>query len=889
MKSPFLFFVFSILLSVSAIAADRTSVGSGDYNDPASWDCSCVPASTDNVIIGHTITTSVSHTAVNVDVLGGGKLLTEASFTVLGQVDVSLGGTLCTNASFSIGGNYILKGAHIGNGTLNFTGNSTVFGDGSFTKTGNINVFGDPLTIHEDAELDVSTSLFRLQSNSSVENFGQLTVGGMTGNTSATFKNRGFSSLFVEVFVHNALGFEAHEEGNVVHYIKPTGNQDIKSVPLGYFNLNVEGSSIAASNKRVYGDLKVLNGFRMATCTVDVERLSVISDIEVGGIWLNESADFVERTGRVIFSGNSTMETHLPKEIFFELEFAGNTQLGDVAEATNVIMTNQLDCNGFNLMVTGNWSGSGTVTSNGGEVVFRDAGAADVTGATSFDDTRIAKSGGGVLTISGQMLIYGTLFMDAGTVNTTNTLIIASDENRTGRLAKMGAATFNGPIIVQRYLDFPSNDFRLIGSSVQATTIGEWSGDFFTSGFTGSDLPSYSFVSMGTYDETVSGHRDEGVVDVTSMSDALPTGQGVRAYVSSGETMLTVSGAPVTGNFTWTTLTFTDTGDPENDGWNLVANPYPSTIDWDDNSNWTKSGLNDAIYVAGSEDGTFTSYIAGVGTNGGTQFIPSSQGFWVHANAASPSMTLTEAAKSAVDETFRTTYASSYFTLRMTSANGIKDELAVRSHPAATMDFDNAWDAYEFRSLDEGYPSISLRSEDNKNLSIYSLAEVTEQTMIPMTVYTGVSGDLTFEMIGLGDFPASQCWVYDAVEDRYHEMMTGRDFAFYLAAGEYTDRFFLVIDPVGGDAATGSNSKTMGAAGVDAWLNGQDIEIRVAGEGMTQVDLRIVNAIGQTLHMERGVNLGQNYRVDVSGLEGMLLLQVEDRVSGQTYTERFSR
>ena len=66
--------------------------------------------------------------------------------------------------------------------------------------------------------------------------------------------------------------------------------------------------------------------------------------------------------------------------------------------------------------------------------------------------------------------------------------------------------------------------------------------------------------------------------------------------------------------------------------WNFVGNPYPCTINWDA-SGWTKTNINDAIYIwdatLNSGQGGYMSYIGGVGTDGGSEFIPPSQGFFI--------------------------------------------------------------------------------------------------------------------------------------------------------------------------------------------------------------------------------------------------------------------
>lgn len=78
--------------------------------------------------------------------------------------------------------------------------------------------------------------------------------------------------------------------------------------------------------------------------------------------------------------------------------------------------------------------------------------------------------------------------------------------------------------------------------------------------------------------------------------------------------------------------TFTASAGLIEDGWNLLNNPYCSAIDWDSPS-WTKTNVDNAIYVYDRINDYYASYVGpigmlpGVGTNGGTNIIASSQAF----------------------------------------------------------------------------------------------------------------------------------------------------------------------------------------------------------------------------------------------------------------------
>ena len=63
-------------------------------------------------------------------------------------------------------------------------------------------------------------------------------------------------------------------------------------------------------------------------------------------------------------------------------------------------------------------------------------------------------------------------------------------------------------------------------------------------------------------------------------------------------------------------------------GWNLVGNPYPSPIDWDALTGWTKTNVDNATYRH-VNNATWAEYVGGVGANGGTRYIAGEQGFFV--------------------------------------------------------------------------------------------------------------------------------------------------------------------------------------------------------------------------------------------------------------------
>ncbi|MEM8600388.1 MAG: FG-GAP-like repeat-containing protein [Bacteroidota bacterium] len=73
-------------------------------------------------------------------------------------------------------------------------------------------------------------------------------------------------------------------------------------------------------------------------------------------------------------------------------------------------------------------------------------------------------------------------------------------------------------------------------------------------------------------------------------------------------------------------ITFTESGNIDEDGWNLVGNPFSSSLDWDAPT-WSKTNVDNAIYVY---DPATTSYLTWNGATGslGTGILATGQAFW---------------------------------------------------------------------------------------------------------------------------------------------------------------------------------------------------------------------------------------------------------------------
>jgi hypothetical protein len=725
-----------------------------------------------------------------------------------------------------------------------------------------------------------------MQNTVKLSNYGTLTVGAMAPGGTTQFNNYGGATLKFKVTPGTTGNWNFHYPGNTVEYIGTgTAIQYIIMPAVAYDNLVLQGSGLGTV-KTLNGQVQINGELQIKTCTFDVRKAGVDHTVHLAGNWNNVSGRFLPRAGNVRFIGLGTIYKFSGIESFYSMSVLGNRSLiSNINVAGQMTIANTLKTNGNTIHMTGNWNCVGNFIADLGQVIFEGTTASTISGDTDFDDLVINKTGAGSAFISsGQTGVYETLHLNTGTFNTNGLLYIRSNATRTGRIGEIGTATLTGDVTVERLMNTPTNNWHLIGSPIAGSTLNQWKNDFITTGFPGSDYPTFWYNNITFYDETVSGHKDLGVYNCTNINDPIPNGVGVRAYVAGGTNKLTAKGTPIMGPFAWT-LSYTNSGSAQDDGWNLISNPYASTIDWDDNTNWSKSNLKDAVYVYVAESGTFTSYIAGLGTNGGSQYIPSSQAFWVQSDGAAPALSMVEAAKSDVDQVYRNYTNVNAFKVLMTTPGELKDEMAIRFHEDATMDFDGNLDAYEFKSSDVNMPSVGLRGSDDILASIFSLAPIQENTSIPMELHVGLGGTVYFDVQGMVSCPwINSCAIYDALTETTYNLRQGQSTGIEMEAGDFTDRYFLVLHPVIADQGPShglveANQSIDNA--VQMYIQGDELVIMaqdVRESALT--DLTIYNVVGQVLVDKRQLNLMNQQRIDIQGFNGVMLIQLtqEERI-----------
>ncbi|MCH2232859.1 MAG: hypothetical protein MK078_01300 [Crocinitomicaceae bacterium] len=364
--------------------------------------------------------------------------------------------------------------------------------------------------------------------------------------------------------------------------------------------------------------------------------------------------------------------------------------------------------------------------------------------------------------------------------------------------------TVIGNVTMERYIDAGETYWRYFSSAVNGATIEQYNDDFLTAGYPGSTYPSFtsggaSWPSIYTYDETAG--PGLGYNPVSSAADVIATGEGLQVWCGdtiTGTTpfLVDLTGPANQGNISLP-VSYTFTGSVAEDGYCLVGNPYPSTIDWD-SPNWIRtSNIANAVYIQNPDTKLFASYVAGASTNGGSRYIASQQAFWVSVTGATPApnVVATERVKSDVDATFFKASESVYSPGMTISVYGdeSQDQTVFRHIEGSTDSYDSQFDAVEYFGGWGVQPQISLINEIGEEFSIQSLDLGYEEWAIPMRVVVFETGvySLSFENTSEVDVPCMR--LEDLYTGDFYDVSEDVGFEIELYDSTFAPRFLLHV------------------------------------------------------------------------------------------------
>ena len=399
---------------------------------------------------------------------------------------------------------------------------------------------------------------------------------------------------------------------------------------------------------------------------------------------------------------------------------------------------------------------------------------------------------------TGYYELIGTMTINNGSFYTNDSLTIISNASGTGRIAEIKGVGISGKISMERYIDAGETYWRYMGSAVQGATIEQFNDDFTTAGYPGSLFPNFPWISIYNYDESLG--TGLGYQACTGSSQSIAVGEGWQVW--SGDTItgtepfiFDLKGVPNQGDIDLP-VTYTPIGVSSEDGFNLVCNPYPSTIDWDD-TDWLKTNIGGAIYIQNPDNQQYATYSAGASTNGGSKYIASQQAFWVQATGVSPVLTAKEGVKASIDQPFIKSSSQMFskgIKLKLENSTSTEfDEVILRHIEGTSDNFDAEYDATKWWGGWGEYPQLSILNSQMRDLTIHSFDKKYTEWQIPLRAVVFEDGiySITFQDVHEMNVPCIK--LEDTYTDSIYSIEEGSTFAFEMFDTTYLPRFIIHI------------------------------------------------------------------------------------------------
>jgi hypothetical protein len=348
---------------------------------------------------------------------------------------------------------------------------------------------------------------------------------------------------------------------------------------------------------------------------------------------------------------------------------------------------------------------------------------------------------------------------------------------------------------------------------------------------------------------------------------AMIPGNGYDYYSSDNRTFIFQGRLNTAG--TNVTLYYNSTGsapDPNQQGFNLVGNPFTSGLDWDAvvaaNNIWNNVGA--AIYF--TSNGRTYSYVNGITVPndlGDGRYIPAMQGFFVKSNLNNVLLTIPASAKVHTSHArYKSATLIPAIRVQVDGAGKI-DQAVIRFDKDATSAFDNRFDSRKIFPV-AGSPSISA-SMSGEEMDIDGLPFPSDSTEIPLIFSAPVSGIyklIANEISGLSGY---NIFLNDKLLNKSLDLLQVNSYELTSDAGKFPGRFTISFV---------KNSETP--------VPENKLEIEA---------FRIYTAFGNLNVIPQGENIEWSYGdirvVDLTG-RTVLLLRKQELISGQSIQIPFS-
>ena len=428
-------------------------------------------------------------------------------------------------------------------------------------------------------------------------------------------------------------------------------------------------------------------------------------------------------------------------------------------------------------------SGGGTITAGSLSTLVLN-NAAGVVLNTNASLHNLTVSSGSVFTINS-----GRNLTTTGTLTNNGTLTILSDNTGTGSLNHSTAGVV---ATVQRHIP-NNNTWRFLSSPVAAQLL--------QPGFVPAVTPlppNFDFLMFG---ET----KTDGLpwINIRQLDNTLNPAFGTTFTVGRGYLVQYGATYPTTREFAGAlnegtiNIPLTFTAAPGMQGWNLIGNPYPSSINW---ATVTRTMLEDNFYYiydptfGGGGGYVHHNGVSGIGNT--SQFIAPHQGFFVKVTAGG-TLELTNANRANSTQLWLKGNEEHPGMLALKLSHGSYwDEVRIAIGEGSDANRDRN-DALKLFSFNPQMPQIYTRTDDQTMLALNTIPQLDENLVIPLSVVVPANGTMTLSLEELtGYFAGATVYLRDLKTNTIQNLNELPEYTFEGQTTD-TDRFEIRFKAVG--------------------------------------------------------------------------------------------
>ena len=511
----------------------------------------------------------------------------------------------------------------------------------------------------------------------------------------------------------------------------------------------------------------------------------------------------------------------------------------------------------------GNWSDVSNWSSGALPTTLENATITSVTNQPTISANTAVKSltiatGATVTVTSGTNLTVSDAVINNGTFTLQNNANLI----QTNEVANTGNAIVNRNSANIQLYDYTLWSSPVASQQLQAFSPSTLATRFYTYNFTDN---LYNVVSnpAGTTFDIAKGYLIRAPNTWTAGASAAPF---------SG----TFTGVPNNGTIP-VTLNYTDAAR----SYNLVGNPYPSTIDAETFLTVNSSSIENALYFWRKTNGASGSAYATYTLGGATTSTPTSaapngtiqvgQGFFVKAKSAT-TLNFTNAMRltSASTQFFRTTseIERNRIWLNLTNTSGVFSQMLVGYMTDATLDVDSLDGKY---INDSPFALTSLINSEEYTIQGKPLPFDTNDT-VPLGFKTNAAGNFTIGIDHVDGLFSNGQTIYlkDNLVNTTYNLSSG-DYSFASDAGTYNSRFEIVYQ-------SALALPTFTANNVIVYSHNGEITINSGKTPMNQV--RIFDVRGRLLAEKNHINATET-KLTVGAQNQVLLVKIGTTEGGE--------